>query len=56
MFGGLAAGVGVASRGVFSPAEGCAETGQESRSVARWTAANLVAMEITIRTKERCNG
>ena len=38
------------------PAEGGAETGQESRSVARWTAASLVAMEITIRTKERCNG
>ena len=32
------------------------ETGQESRSAAHWTAASLVAMEITIRTRERCNG
>jgi hypothetical protein len=32
------------------------QTGQESRSVARWTAASLVAIEITIRIQERCNG
>jgi anti-sigma factor RsiW len=53
VFGRLAAGA--AGEGAVR-CEAGGETGQESRSVARWTAANLVAMEITIRTQERCNG
>jgi hypothetical protein len=32
------------------------ETGQDSRSVARWSEASLVVIEITIRIQERCNG